>query len=72
MSFGEKLVSQNTRQTALSDVITNSTKGVKEARSKKEYNVRQSARNYVVQTWLNSFDEKSFDEFLETITYKMT
>jgi hypothetical protein len=72
MSFGEKLVSQNTRQTALSDVITNSTKGVKEARSKKEYNVRQSARNYVVQTWLNSFDEKSFDEFLETITYEMT
>lgn len=72
MSFGEKLVSQNTRQTALSDVITNSTKGVKEARSKKEYNVRQSARNYVVQTWLNSFDEKSFDEFLQTITYEMT
>jgi len=71
MKYGKEQVAQQTRNTAISDALNNTSKNIQEARNKKEYNIRQNARNYVVQQWLNSFEEKEFAKFLKSINKKM-
>ena len=71
MKYGKEQVAQQTRNTAISDALNNTSKNIKEARDKKEYNIRQNARNYVVRQWLNSFNENEFSEFLKSINEKM-
>lgn len=71
MEYGKKQVLQGTRDSAYADVINNTTTKLKNARNKKEFNIRQNARNYVVKKWLNTFDEESFEIFLENINDKM-
>ena len=71
MKYGKEQVAQETRNTAISDALNNTTKNLQEVRNKKEYNIRQNARNYVVQQWFNSFKEKEFAKFLKSINEKM-
>jgi len=71
MKFGKEKTRDNTRNSAITDALYNTEKYVKEAKAKKDYNIRQNARNYVVREWLNTFDQKSFDKFLKSINREM-
>jgi len=71
MKFGKEKTRDNTRNSAITDALHNTEKYVKEAKAKKDYNIRQNARNYVVREWLNTFDQKSFDKFLKSINREM-
>ena len=52
-------------------MIQSTNKNYNNAKEKKESVIRNSARNYVVQKWLNSFSEESFNKFLLTIDHNM-
>ena len=71
MDYGKKLVSSNTKKSAIIDALNNTSNNVRDAREKKEYNIRQNARNYVVLKWLNSFNESEFKNFLNSINKQM-
>ena len=71
MDYGKKLVSSNTKKSAIIDALNNTSNNVRNAREKKEYNIRQNARNYVVLKWLNSFNESEFKNFLNSINKQM-
>jgi len=71
MIYGKKQVSSSIKDSAITDALNNTNKFVKDARQKKEFNIRQNARNYVVIQWLKSFEQKQFDEFLKSINEKM-
>jgi len=62
---------KQTRKSAYKDAVLGSTNNLKNTREKKEARIRTSARNYVVQKWLNSFDDESFNEFVQKLTDKM-
>jgi hypothetical protein len=71
MRYGKKNSLNEIRKSTYADVIQNSNKNYKDATEKKEAIVRSSARNYVVQKWLSTFTEETFDNFLLTINEKM-
>lgn len=71
MEFGKKDAMKQTRKSAYKDAVLGSTNNLKNTREKKEAMIRTSARNYVVQKWLNSFDDESFNEFVQKLTDKM-
>ena len=71
MNFGKKNSIKEIRKSTYADVIQKSNKNYNNAKEKRESIIRNSARNYVVQKWLNSFTEETFNKFLETIDHKM-
>lgn len=71
MAFGEKKCTENIRQSYYKDVVQNTSDKHKTAREKRESTIRSLARNYVVKTWLNSFDDKTWSEFLSKINIDM-
>jgi hypothetical protein len=71
MNFGKKNSIKEIRKSTYADVIQKSNKNYNNAKEKRESIIRNSARNYVVQKWLNSFTEETFNKFLETIDQKM-
>ena len=71
MAFGKKNSIKEIRKSTYADVIQKSNKNYNNAKEKRESIIRNSARNYVVQKWLNSFTEETFNKFLETIDHKM-
>ena len=71
MNFGKKNSIKEIRKSTYADVIQKSNKNYNNAKEKRESVIRNSARNYVVQKWLNSFTEETFNKFLETIDHKM-
>lgn len=71
MNFGKKNSIKEIRKSTYADVIQKSNKNYNNAKEKRESIIRNSARNYVVQKWLNSFTQETFNKFLETIDHKM-
>jgi len=71
MDYGKKETIKNTRKSAYKDVVLGTNKNLTTAREKKESEIRTLARNYVVMKWLLTFDDKSFNEFLQKLTDKM-
>jgi|TARA_R110000803_G_scaffold91886_2_gene159363 hypothetical protein len=71
MEYGKKESVKEIRKSTYADVIQSSNKNYNNAKEKKDSVIRNSARNYVVQKWLNSFSEESFNKFLLTIDHNM-
>ena len=71
MEYGKKEGVKGLRKSMYDDAIQGSNKNYTNAKQKKESEIRNYARTYVVKKWLNSFEEKQFDKFLKTITDKM-
>jgi hypothetical protein len=71
MEYGKKNSIKEIRKSTYADVIQSGNKNYNDAKEKRESIIRSSARNYVVQKWLNSFSEESFNKFLDTIDQKM-
>tara|TARA_R110002050_G_scaffold81989_6_gene175566 strand:- start:1955 stop:2761 length:807 start_codon:yes stop_codon:yes gene_type:complete len=71
MEYGKKESVKEIRKSTYADVIQSTNKNYNNAKEKREGVIRNSARNYVVQKWLNSFSEESFNKFLLTIDHNM-
>ena len=71
MEYGKRESVKEIRKSTYADVIQSSNKNYNSAKEKKDSVIRNSARNYVVQKWLNSFSEESFNKFLLTIDHNM-
>tara|TARA_B110000093_G_C12920581_1_gene388990 strand:- start:461 stop:1267 length:807 start_codon:yes stop_codon:yes gene_type:complete len=71
MEYGKKESVKEIRKSTYADVIQSSNKNYNNAKEKKDSVIRNSARNYVVQKWLNSFSEESFNKFLLAIDHNM-
>ena len=71
MEYGKKESVKEIRKSTYADVIQSTNKNYNNAKEKRESVIRNSARNYVVQKWLNSFSEESFNKFLLTIDHNM-
>lgn len=70
MDYGKKRATSNIRKSFAFDSINN-LQTHKTELEKKEYNIRNYARIYVVQKWLNSFDKKQWKTFLSKVNTDM-
>ena len=71
-SSGEYLADNGLEISEAAEILKNITPlNYNNAKEKRESIIRNSARNYVVQKWLNSFTQETFNKFLETIDHKM-
>lgn len=71
MDYGKIEATKNARKSAYKDAVQGTTKNLTTAREKKESEIRNHARNYVVKKWLLSYNENSFKQFLDKLTHKM-
>ena len=71
MKYGKKEQLKKSRNSAYKDALIGGHKNLNDAREKKEAMIRSYARTYVVQKWLNTFDDESFAKFLEKVDRNM-
>lgn len=56
---------------AHTDALLDTNKNLSKAFEKKDFEIQTYSRNYIVKKWLNSFNDKSFDEFINKLDSKM-
>ena len=71
MDYGQVKCTEQIRESFYKDVIQNTNQNHKTEREKKESTIRALARNYVVKTWLSSFNESDWSKFLSKINIDM-